>query len=219
MEFEFTIENQSLGLSVRKNIDNLNRVLLDNGLASQSRYQWSISRIWTSSTYSQPLQEGGPKAAAQAAAFFFLGMTRWWLIAAALALLAVVSGILSFFALAIALTLLLLSVVIHELGHVVAFRAFARPSSTAYVVSRGFNCSLIRRAIPNSAELLIVTAGPIAPLLFSFAFLPFLIGPVYVFWFWLALSAGHVMSLFIPVGDGLNFILALRRKRTRAHVK
>lgn len=104
----------------------------------------------------------------------------------------------------------LLSILVHEAGHAVAFRLLSQPGTPAILVNSGLRCHLVRRPLTRKRELAVVLAGPLAPLLTSPALLaswslapPLVIG-------WLILAAGHAVSVVVPVGDGANFWTALR---------
>jgi hypothetical protein len=116
-----------------------------------------------------------------------------------------------------ALGLLLLgSVLIHELGHVVAYRALFGRSAPALVVVRGASCHVVRRADDSGADVAVVVAGGLAPALVAVAALPFAGVAPYPVLLGALVAVGHLAALALPFGDGasLRAISAARRRRS-----
>ncbi|MCM6762582.1 hypothetical protein NB037_09160 [Rathayibacter sp. ZW T2_19] len=136
-------------------------------------------------------------------------MVRWWLLLAALAVVGAWAELPALIGISAAGGGFLLSVLVHEAGHVVALRCLAGPTAPGFLVSRGSRCHLVRRVLPRYRDAGVVIAGPMAPsvLLPVLLTLPDL--PVLASCGWLALSSAHLITLVVPVGDGANLRRAL----------
>ncbi len=86
----------------------------------------------------------------------------------------------------------------------------------AILTTRGADAALVRPTLTGRREVVVVCAGPGAPLLVGF--------PLLLLWqtcwplvvAWLLVSAAHLGALVVPVGDGANLRRALRRPLARA---
>lgn len=124
-------------------------------------------------------------------------------IVAALVLLAVAAGLLGFIVVAHGIGLLalgLLATVVHELGHIAAYR-LATSSGEAIVECDGLRAALHRMPLTRRADRAVTAAGPLAPLLLAAAFAPFAavlpaeaVATVLV-------AIAHAASLGLPTAD------------------
>lgn len=173
------------------------------GLASESavlRFGGRSARIpvwWLSSS----VRLSGPRWAmvVRAALHVLRGMTGWLLLAAALTI-AAASGPGSVAGIAAVILLLVLSVVVHEAGHVAAYAT--TPDAVGYLVTRGARCELVRRRLPPPTERLVVVAGPLAPLALAGVTVPLLAVAPLLWSAWLVIALGHAATLAVPIGDG-----------------
>jgi len=111
--------------------------------------------------------------------------------------------------------LVLVSVLVHELGHVVAYRALFGRAAPALVVVRGASCHVVRRADGSRADGAVVIAGGAAPALVALASLPLVGVAPYPVLLGALIALGHVAALALPFGDGasLRSISAARQRR------
>ena len=112
---------------------------------------------------------------------------------------------------------LLVSVLVHELGHVVAYRVLFGATAPAFVVVRGAACHVVRRADDSRADVAVVVAGGAAPVVVVLAALPLAAAAPYPVLLGALVAVGHLAALALPFGDGasLRTIAAARRGRTR----
>jgi hypothetical protein len=106
--------------------------------------------------------------------------------------------------------LIVVSLILHELGHVAVFRFFA-PSAPALFSVRSGRFRLVRCSLPKHQDLAVTIAGPAAPL-----FLPGLLWPFYswlpiLFWTSAVVAGSHLALLLRNDGDGRMLRLALRQ--------
>jgi hypothetical protein len=109
---------------------------------------------------------------------------------------------------------ILLSMLIHEFGHVVAFRAL-NSGAPALFSARVGRFRLIRNALPRSHDIAVTSAGPAAPLL-----LPVLLLPGYSwfplqFWISIAVALSHLCLLIRRDGDGAMLRKALHERQSQ----
>jgi hypothetical protein len=93
----------------------------------------------------------------------------------------------------------LLSIPVHELGHVIAFRALAPSGSPVRVWWSGMNAGLVRRPLSPRRDVAVTLAGPSSPLLLVLVLWP-LMGIAELIAFSIV-GIGHALSLFLPGGD------------------
>lgn len=112
---------------------------------------------------------------------------------------------------------LLASVLVHELGHVVAYRVLFGATAPAFVVVRGAACHVVRRANDSRADVAVVVAGGAAPVVVVLAALPLAAAAPYPVLLGALVAVGHLAALALPFGDGasLRRIAAARRDRAR----
>jgi hypothetical protein len=114
----------------------------------------------------------------------------------------IATGYLGLAAVAIMGLVLLGSVLVHELGHVLAYRLLFGRRAPAVLVVRGASCRLVRLSGPRTSDALVIAAGPLAPVVaavplwFLFPHAPALVILATL------VAIGHVVGLLIPVGDG-----------------
>jgi len=113
--------------------------------------------------------------------------------AAALGLVVVAHGV-------ALLALGLLATVVHELGHVTAYRLLS-PRGAAVLESELLRAALHRESLTRRADRAVTLAGPLAPLLVVAALVPFagvlpaeLVGAAVV-------AVAHAASLLLPTAD------------------
>jgi hypothetical protein len=170
-------------------------------------------------TRSVPLKNGLAAATLQTIRIM-ADAVRWGLVAAVVSALAAVllqNPVLTVIAAAIAL--FCISLVLHEAGHVAAYR-LAAPRSAGMLVVAGPRFRLVRRPDTSGRDLLITLAGPAATVLLPLALLP-AAGTVPIsFWLSAAVCSGHLYPLLLPhTGDGLALRQAMtaRRKPRSGH--
>ena len=114
----------------------------------------------------------------------------------------IATGYLGLAAVSIMGLVLLCSVLVHELGHVLAYRILIGRRAPAVLVVRGASCRLVRLAGARARDAAVVVAGSLAPVVaalplwFLFAQAPALVILTTL------VALGHVVGLVIPVGDG-----------------
>jgi len=109
--------------------------------------------------------------------------------------------------------LVLASVLVHEVGHVAAYRILYGPTAPALFVVRGAACRLVRRADDGRSDVAVVVAGALAPAAVAVAALPLAAGaPVAVLLGGLV-ALGHVAALALPFGDGASLRAIIRARR------
>lgn len=128
----------------------------------------------------------------------------------------IVTGYLGLAAVAIMGLVLLGSVLVHELGHVLAYRVLIGRRAPAVLVVRGASCRLVRLSGATTPDAVVIAAGSLAPVV---AALPlwflFAQAPVLVILATLV-ALGHVVGLLIPVGDGAALRELARRDAANA---
>ncbi|PPH21730.1 hypothetical protein C5D47_09320 [Rathayibacter toxicus] len=137
--------------------------MLDYGMASEPPRRGLFGALWPRSR-AVLMPHSIPAAVVRSLLHNSMGMLLWWCASLALILVGLVSTVPSFIALGVALILFFSAVLIHEVGHVVAFRLRAGPWTTGVLVSRGVRCYMVRPAINRAHECLVILAGPCAPL-------------------------------------------------------
>lgn len=149
------------------------------------------------------------------------GLLPSWLVSGALALAALLSGAVPLAVAAGMLALLAVSVIVHELGHLCAFRILDR-HGPAFVHAEGFRSSVLRPSLGHPRDRAITLAGPFAPLTVGLlsvlpavpavlAGAPIHSIPLSVWIAWLAIGLGHAASLLAPAGDGAALRATARR--------
>ncbi len=161
-----------------------------------------------------PLPHGSAAAVRATLAHQATGMAPL-LLAGALTLAAgLASGEVGVAGLAMAALLVLASVLVHELGHVIAYRRLFGATAPALVVVRGAACHVVRRADDSPADVAVVVAGGAAPVVVSLAALPLApVAPAPVL-FGALIAVGHLAALALPFGDGAS-LRAIGRERRR----
>jgi hypothetical protein len=121
--------------------------------------------------------------------------------------------------LAAALLLFALSVVVHEVAHVTAFRVAFGPDVAAIMVARGPHLSLVRPRGRPARDAVVIVAGPLLTLPLALAAWAFAALGLFVPVLATCIAVGHVISLLLPAGDGaaLGALVteAVRRRRRR----
>lgn len=213
------VTHPDLGIEVPRDSPRFIEDLLEMGLASEARE----SGVWgllfgRSLSRAHVMPRGAGSSASSAAVHWAKGQVRWLVLASASVVVGVFSGLFSLVALAVAWALFAVSVLVHELGHIVAYRVLAPEDAPAIFVVRGMRCHVIRRRLTPVSDIAVALAGPMAPgivsiflmslLLMSLLLAP-LLGleaagplPTLTFGAWLALAASHAISAALPFGDG-----------------
>lgn len=93
----------------------------------------------------------------------------------------------------------LLSIPVHELGHLVAFRALAPAGAPVRVWWSGMNAGLVRQPLPPRRDVLVTLAGPFSPLVLMLVLWP-VMGVAELIAFSIV-GIGHTLSVFLPGGD------------------
>lgn len=153
---------------------------------------------------SRRLPEGVARGALHSIGHNIAGMKMGAASEIGLIALALVTKSGAFVALACVLAMFLVSVVVHEAGHVVAYRLFST-AGPGYLVRSGVRCYLIRPVLPRIADRWVIAAGPIAPLAVAILCIPVMLYAPIPYLAWLAIALGHALTLALPAGDGANF--------------
>jgi hypothetical protein len=123
-----------------------------------------------------------------------------------------VLGSLPLIAVGVVATMVSVSLVIHEMGHVLAFRV-VNPRGRAILASRGASASLTRFVLPWRKEIVVVAAGPCAPAILGIPLLPLSNSAWLPVAAWFAIALAHVVTVAVPLGDGANLRRAVRSRR------
>jgi hypothetical protein len=123
------------------------------------------------------------------------------------------AGLSSVIALAAGALLFAAAILVHEIGHVLAYRALAPRDSPGIMVTRGLRCHLVRKTLTAKADLAVALAGPMAPAVVGAFLLPVAAWVPLVFWAWAALALSHAACAALPFGDGETIRDSWRRAR------
>lgn len=200
-----------LGLQIPCGEPGWRRLMLDLGLASEvSRFGsgW-LSLLLLPRSRALVLDNSAFVASAQSLGHNLFGMARWFAASALLCIAGVYLELPSIVALGVFFAMFLCSLLVHELGHVVAFRAVAPRGAHGILVSDGLKCHLVRRVCSRRVERLVVLSGPVAPAVITVVLVGFTPETPWMLGMWLVLCMGHLLTLALPVGDGANFRLTL----------
>ena len=140
---------------------------------------------------------------------YFSGMWQVVAIVLCLNLVSVKMALIELTAVSLVILLFIFSILLHELGHAVSFRISCH-SRSAICVSHGLRCYLVRPRLNFWREVFVVISGPFAPAVFGLGFAFFAPVSGFILLAWIALSVGHILCLFFPKGDGLNFLAAIQ---------
>jgi len=142
--------------------------------------------------------------------FFAAGMGLIGAVLAAALVIGACAGLLAVVALSLTGLALIGAVLVHELGHVLAYRILVGRAAPAVLTVRGASCRVVRLSGRSSADLGVVLAGPFAPLLAASLGWPlFALAPAAVLMVTL-IAVGHVAGLALPAGDGLTLRAIIR---------
>lgn len=181
--------------------------LLDSGLASELSAPW-----WRCRSRATALRLGVVAGGLGSLVHNTRGMALPLGACMVTAALSAATGAIGIAGIAVAALILAASILVHELGHVVAFRLVS-PGAPAVTVSAGIRCHLVRRGLSGWREIAIVVCGPFAPAMLCPILLPCADALPFLFWGWAAVSAGHAVMLLFPVGDGENLRRTLTEHR------
>jgi hypothetical protein len=186
----------------------------DELLVSIGTRAWRVPPWFT--TGAKPLPAGVFAAALASLGHFGAGMGLFLCALGGALVIGVATGYLGLAAVAIMGLVLLGSVLVHEVGHVVAYRLLMGRRAPAVMVVRGASCRLVRLTGTSARDAAVVVAGPIAPVV---AALPlwvlFPVAPVPVLLVTLV-ALGHVVGLVLPAGDGAALRELAGRRAARA---
>jgi hypothetical protein len=110
---------------------------------------------------------------------------------------------------------LLISLALHECGHVLAYRLLAGRAACAITVRTTTRLRVVRKVLRPRKDILVTLAGPLTPMI-----TPLLLAP------WaqqvplhlaaaLAVAMAHMFQLLLPFGDGAAFRAAVRSTRQK----
>lgn len=178
------------------------------GLASEQLRIRLGRRLYAVPPWFTPAARRLPTGAARASWEGFVhythGMSLYLGIALALLAAGVSTGQGAVIALSLTSLIIVLSVLAHELGHILAYRLILGADAPAIAVVSGLSCGLVRLRGTPAKDALIIIAGPITPLLLSMP-IWLLAGPSSFFaLIWLLTAIGHFLSLILPIGDGAS---------------
>lgn len=196
------------GIFVSSHHPRLRSELLDAGFASEISSPW-----WRSRSFAIVLAPDVSAAPLRSLIHNLRGMLRTIIILVFLTTLSITFNNVGTLGICIAAAIFLASILLHEAGHVFAFR-FVAPRRYAILVSAGLRCHMVRPALEGWREITVVIAGPIAPMLPTIGFLLYARSATFVVYVWGAIALGHVLLLLIPIGDGANLHLAIFHRKT-----
>lgn len=150
----------------------------------------------------RPLPPGVLAAAKASIVLNTRGMSLFLLFAASASVAGWLSGSIVLTGLAAAAFVILVSVLVHEVGHVIAYRLLMPRDAPAILVVRGLSCHLVRSTGGPGRDAVIVLAGAIAPVVAAATLLPLYNLASFVVAFALLVALAHVAVLAIPIGDG-----------------
>lgn len=194
------------------------REALDSGLASARHVgrRGLLNKLLhpdsLPATESASVSHGMARSQAQAFAMMLrilrrplaLSAAAWWVMEA--------TGLRIFALLSSLAFLILLSVILHELGHLGVFR-FLAPSGPALFSIRSGRFRLVRCGLPKHQDLAVTIAGPAAPLLVPLFLFPFQVWLPILFWTSAVVAGSHLALLLRNDGDGWVLRVALRQGR------
>lgn len=102
----------------------------------------------------------------------------------------------------ICLIAMLLSLVVHELGHALVFNAVSRGVEAAILVVNRGSPHLVRQATPGWRSVAVTVAGPMAPVVATLVASPILLVNIPELVMCSMISASHLLSLLLDSGDG-----------------
>lgn len=177
-----------------------------DGLCSEELFLRAGGRSWHLPPWftsrSRLLPRGVVPAALACVTHFGSGMGL--ILAALVVLLATgaVFGLSALIALATLGLVLVGSILVHELGHVLAYRILMGVAAPAVLIVRGASCRVLRLSGPWWADVSVVLAGPVAPVVVAACAWPlFELAPPAVL-LGALVALGHVVGLALPFGDG-----------------
>ena len=204
-----TISCDGLALSIPLSTDDVRRVVLESGMASDGPRGWIFAGAFRVRYRCAPLRKGLTSAVVHCVSHYAASLLPVAAAIAGLMLIGIAADLPSLIAISLLVVMLMISVVVHEVGHVVVFRLVAGAETTAHMVVRGISFSLVRRPLERNREILVVIAGPLAPLALAVLAVPLSsVGPL-LWWAWLVFGGGHALTLLFPQGDGANLRLAV----------
>jgi hypothetical protein len=161
------------------------------------------------------LPPGVARGAFAAAAHFVRGMSLVLVLSLAAAAVATSVNHLAIVGLAMMVLLLLAATIVHEVGHVVAYRLRFGVAASAIAVVRGVDCRLTRARGSPGDDLVVAVAGPLAPTVLAVAsWVAWGTAPFAVLMFTL-IALGHTLSLLLPIGDGATVREIISRLETQ----
>lgn len=96
--------------------------------------------------------------------------------------------------------IVLLAGVVHELGHLVAYRALHRAGAAAFDYT-GLRARLQRERLPRGRDRLVTAAGPLAPAAVALCAAPLIATAPAEVVAGLLVGAGHALTLLLPSAD------------------
>jgi hypothetical protein len=160
----------------------------------------------------RPLPAGALAATTASIAHNAAGMSLFLVVAAGALTAGWASGSIALTGLATATVVVLISVLVHEAGHVIAYRLLMPRDAPGILVVRGLSCHLVRAAGGHGRDAGIVLAGAIGPVVAAAALVPLYSVASFVVAFAILVAVAHVALLAIPIGDGAA-LRDLRRAR------
>lgn len=115
--------------------------------------------------------------------------------------------------LAICLIIAGVSTVVHEVGHLVALRMVAGGTSPALLLVTPVSARLIWRSTGPTTDIIVIIAGPLAPLLVAIAFVRPLIDAPIAGIGTVIVVLSHALTLTLRSGDGAELRTAVRDLR------
>jgi hypothetical protein len=199
----------ALDLSIPLSLDAARRVALEFGMASEGPRRRTLRGAFRIRYRCARLRDGSARAVAHSVSHYAPSLLPSAVVVAGLILVGALADLPSLIAISLLVVMLVVSVIVHEVGHVLVFRLAAGADAAAHVVVRGLSFSLVRRPLKRTREVVVVLAGPLAPLALAVLTIPLASGGPVLWWSWAVVGAGHALTLLLPVGDGANLRLAL----------
>ncbi|MDQ4502772.1 hypothetical protein [Sinomonas sp. ASV322] len=209
-----------LGIAVTQTSPTFRHDLLELGLASENRKRAPLGSVFgTSLSRATVLPSGWRSSVAVALSHYARAMFRVFVLLGLVLVAGLGTGLTSLAGLALAGFFLACSILVHELGHVAAYRLLGGSMAPGIAVAKGMRCHLVRRGLPPWRDLLVAAAGPLAPGFLVPFLVPFLWVAPLTCGAWLAIALGHALCALWPVGDGVTIwgaVAQLSRRRRAA---
>jgi hypothetical protein len=152
----------------------------------------------------RPLPDGVLHASAASVSQNAAGMSILLVPAAGALVAGWASGSVALAGMATAGLVILVSMLVHEVGHVVAYRLLMPRDAPGILVVRGMSFHRVRVTAGRVRDRVIVLAGAVAPNLVVAALSPLYPMAPFTLAFAILVALAHIAALALPVGDGAS---------------